>query len=155
MLPEGEGKARDLLDALVTGSQVERIVQDESGKNVLETVTDPRSTRVKLSHINSNTFGQAIYELMEWIRNGNDADKNMCFERAEALKKDVIEVGDSVWLSYDAKGSETIGINKENSQTNYIGMIGKNKQERVYSINDKKNTGRLDALFGKKVEDDD
>jgi hypothetical protein len=45
----------------------------------------------------------------------------------------------SVKLAYDGKGSETIGINKENSQTNYIGMIGKNKQERVYTMKD--NTG--------------
>ncbi len=154
MLPEGEGKARDLLDALVTGSQVERLVE-EDGKQVLTTVTDPRSTRVKLSHINSNTFGQAVFELLEWIRNGNDADKNMCFERAEAIKKDVQEVGDSVWLAYDAKGSETIGINKDNSQTNYIGMIGKNKQERVYTMNDKKKSGMFDSIIGKKVEDDD
>jgi hypothetical protein len=58
-------------------------------------------------------------------------------------------------VAYDGKGSETIGINKENSQTNYIGMIGKNKQERVYTMKDKQGTGRLDALFGKKVEDDD
>ena len=154
MLPEGEGKARDLLDALVTGSQVERIIE-EDGKMVSVTVTDPRSTRVKLSHINSNTFGQAVFELLEWIRNGNDAHKNMCKERADAIKQDVIEVGDSVWLSYDAKGSETIGINKDNSQTNYIGMIGKNKQERVYTMNDKKGGSRWDNLIGKKVEDDD
>ena len=154
MLPEGEGKARDLLDALVTGSQVERL-EEIDGKMVPVTVVDPRSTRVKLSHINSNTFGQAIFELMEWIRNGNDAEKNMCKERAEALKKDVIEVGDSVWLSYDAKGSETIGINKDNSQTNYIGMIGKNKQERVYTMNDKKQGGMFDRIVGRKVEDDD
>ena len=154
MLPEGEGKARDLLDALVTSSQ-KQVTIKQNGEDVLTTITNSDSTWAKLAHINSNTFGQAIYEIMEWIRNGNDADKNMCQERADAIQKDVIEVGDSVWLSYDAKGSETIGINKENSQTNYIGMIGKNKQERVYSINDKKNTGRLDALFGKKVEDDD
>jgi hypothetical protein len=79
----------------------------------------------------------------------------MSAERAADIQNDIMEVFESVKLAYDGKGSETIGINKENSQTNYIGMIGKNKQERVYTMKDNKGTGRLDALFGKKVEDDD
>jgi hypothetical protein len=79
----------------------------------------------------------------------------MSAERAADIQNDIMEVFESVKLAYDGKGSETIGINKENSQTNYIGMIGKNKQERVYTMKDKQGTGRLDALFGKKVEDDD
>lgn len=154
MLPEGEGKARDLLDAIVTSSQVEKTII-QNGESVDITVTNPDSTWAKLGHINANTFGQGVFELFEWKRNGQDADFNMCAERAEALKKDVMGVFESVKLGYDGKGSETIGINKENSQTNYIGMIGKNKQERVYTMKDKQGQGRLDALFGKKVEDDD
>jgi hypothetical protein len=154
MLPEGEGKARDLLDALVTGSQ-KQVTIKQNGEDVLTTITNSDSTWAKLAHINSNTFGQAVFELFEWKRNGNDAIRNMSAERAADIQNDIMEVFESVKLAYDGKGSETIGINKENSQTNYIGMIGKNKQERVYSINDKKNTGRLDALFGKKVEDDE
>lgn len=154
MLPEGEGKARDLLDAIVTSSQTEKTIL-QNGETVTITETNPDSTWAKLGHINANTFGQGVFELFEWKRNGNDADKNMCRERADAIREDIMGVFESVKLSYDAKGSETIGINKENSQTNYIGMIGKNKQERVYTMKDKQGQGRLDALFGKKIEDDD
>ena len=154
MLPEGEGKARDLLDALVTGSQKE-VKQIQNGEEVTTTITNSDSTWAKLAHINSDTFGQAVFELFEWKRNGNDAARNMSAERAADIQNDIMEVFESVKLAYDGKGSETIGINKENSQTNYIGMIGKNKQERVYTMKDKQGTGRLDALFGKKVEDDD
>jgi hypothetical protein len=154
MLPEGEGKARDLLDAIVTSSQQAKTIV-QNGEFVEITVTNPDSTWAKLGHINANTFGQGVFELFEWRRNGDDADQNMCSERANAIRKDIMGVFESVKLGYDAKGSETIGINKENSQTNYIGMIGKNKQERVYTMKDNKGTGRLDALFGKKVEDDE
>ena len=154
MLPEGEGKARDLLDALVTGSQ-KQVTVKQNGEDVLTTITNSDSTWAKLAHINSNTFGQAVFELFEGKRNGNDAIRNMSAERAADIQNDIMEVFESVKLAYDGKGSETIGINKENSQTNYIGMIGKNKQERVYTMKDKQGTGRLDALFGKKVEDDD
>ena len=154
MLPEGEGKARDLLDALVTGSQ-KQVTVKQNGEDVLTTITNSDSTWAKLAHINSNTFGQAVFELFEWKRNGNDAIRNMSAERAADIQNDIMEVFESVKLAYDGKGSETIGIKKENSQTNYIGMIGKNKQERVYTMKDKQGTGRLDALFGKKVEDDD
>ena len=154
MLPEGEGKARDLLDALVTGSQ-KQVTVKQNGEDVLTTITNSDSTWAKLAHINSNTFGQAVFELFEWKRNGNDAIRNMSAERAADIQNDIMEVFESVKLAYDGKGSETIGINKENSQTNYIGMIGKNKQERVYTMKDTKGTGRLDALFGKKVEDDE
>jgi hypothetical protein len=154
MLPEGEGKARDLLDALVTGSQ-KQVTVKQNGEDVLTTITNSDSTWAKLAHINSNTFGQAVFELFEWKRNGNDAIRNMSAERAADIQNDIMEVFESVKLAYDGKGSETIGINKENSQTNYIGMIGKNKQERVYTMKDNKGTGRLDALFGKKVEDDE
>ena len=154
MLPEGEGKARDLLDTLVTGSQ-KQIIQKLNGEDVITTITNSDSTWAKLAHINSNTFGQAVFELFEWKRNGNDAGRNMCEERASYLQDDIMEVFESVKLAYDGKGSETIGINKENSQTNYIGMIGKNKQERVYTMKDNGKGGRLDALFGKKVEDDE
>jgi hypothetical protein len=39
MLPEGEGKARDLLDALVTGSQ-KQVTVKQNGEDVLTTITN-------------------------------------------------------------------------------------------------------------------
>ena len=61
MLPEGEGKARDLLDALVTGSQ-KQVTVKQNGEDVLTTITNSDSTWAKLAHINSNTFGQAVFD---------------------------------------------------------------------------------------------
>jgi len=154
VIPEGEAKAKDLIEAVLTSSQktVEVKQDDGSIKRVAE--VDDDTVWAKLNHINSNSYGQAVFELKEWERNGNDAPRNMCQERALDIMHDIKEVGISVRRAYDAKGSETIGVNKMNSQTNILGMVGKNKQERVYTMKDKAKSSLFDGILGRDVEKD-
>lgn len=155
MIPEGQAKNQDLIDAVITSSQKTIDITQKDGSITKEQMLDDDTIWAKLSHVNSNSYGQAMFELKEWERNGNDAPRNMCAERAADIMHDIKEVGISIRRAFDAKGSETVGINQQNSQTNLLGMIGKNKQERIYTMKDKAKGSLLDGLMGRQVEKDD
>lgn len=155
MIPEGQPKNQDLIDAVITSSQKTIDITQKDGSITKEQLLDDDTIYFKLGHVNSNNFGQAVFELKEWERNGQNAVRNMCEERAQDIMNDIKEVGISIRRAFDAKGSETIGINKQNSQTNLLGMIGKNKQERVYTMKDKAKGSLFDSLLGRQVEKDD
>lgn len=95
-----------------------------------------------------------IFFLEEWVRAANDAPRNMCRERCTDIQHDIIEVDQSFRRALDAKGSESIGVNKQNSQTTLLGMIGKNKQERVYTMKDMAKKSLMDSILGRDVEKD-
>jgi len=156
VIPEGQPKNQDLIDAVITSSQKTIDVVQKDGSVTKEQILDDDTIYFKLGHVNSNNYGQAVYELKEMERTADDAKNNMCEERAERIRSELLGVGISVRRAFDAKGSETVGINKQNSQTNYIGMIGRNKQEKIYTVKDKGKGGSwVDRLLDRQSERDD
>lgn len=155
LIPEGGAKNQDLIDAVITSSQKTVDVKQKDGSLASEQRLDEDTIWTKLLHVNSNNLGQAIFELQEWERNAMLSTSNMCTERGVILRDEAMALGISIRRAIDAKSAETIGINSQNSQTNLLGMIGKNKQERVYTMKDNAKSSIFDSIMGRKAEQDD
>jgi len=147
-----------LVKGVITSCQTNKIVETKNGELVNEQILNDNAFWTKMHSVASNTFGHTIYELNEWERTGNDAPRNMCSERAEDIMRDVFEIGQSMRRAIDAKSSESIGINKTTSNTTILGMMGKNKQERVITLKDQAKKSLLNGFLGResdKVSDDE
>jgi hypothetical protein len=152
--PEGQSKHNDLIDAVITSSQSTIDIPQKDGTITKEQILNEKTIWTKLLQVASNTLGQMIFFLEEWVRAANDAPRNMCRERCADIQHDIIEVDQSFRRALDAKGSESIGVNKQNSQTTLLGMIGKNKQERVYTMKDMAKKSLMDSILGRDIEKD-
>ena len=150
--PEGQSKHNDLIDAVITSSQKTITVEQKDGIFTKEQVLDEDTIWTKLLSVASNTLGQCIFSLKEWERSAFSANRNMCAERAEDIQHDIMEIGQSVRRAIDSKSSESIGINKQSQQTTLLGMIGKNKQERVITLNEKARKTLFDSIMGREGE---
>ena len=152
MIPEGQPKNQDLIDAVITASQKTTEITQKDGTITKEQLLDDDTIWTKLLSVNANTLGQCIFELKEFERTGNDAPRNMCQERAEDLMHDIAKVGQSFRRSLDAKSAETMGVVRHNSQTNLLGMIGRNKQERIVNFKGDAKRSFMDSLLNRESE---
>lgn len=147
-----------LVKGVITSCQTNKIVETKNGELVNEQILNDNAFWTKTHSVASNTFGHTIYELNEWERTGNDAPRNMCSERAEDIMRDVFEIGQSMRRAIDAKSSESIGINQHTQNTTILGMMGKNKQERVITLKDQAKKSLLSGFLGResdKVSEDE
>ncbi len=147
-----------LVKGVITSCQTNKIVETKNGELVNEQILNDNAFWTKTHSVASNTFGHTIYELNEWERTGNDAPRNMCSERAADIMRDVFEIGQSMRRAIDAKSSESIGINQHTQNTTILGMMGKNKQERVITLKDQAKKSLLSGFLGResdKVSEDE
>jgi len=147
-----------LVKGVITSCQTNKIIETKNGELVNEQILNDNAFWTKTHSVASNTFGHTIYELNEWERTGNDAPRNMCSERAEDIMRDVFEIGQSMRRAIDAKSSESIGINHQTQNTTILGMMGKNKQERVITFKDQAKKSFISSFLGKesdRVADDE
>jgi CheY-specific phosphatase CheX len=76
----------------------------------------------------------------------------MCSERAEDIMRDVFDIGQSMRRAIDAKSSESIGVNRQTQNTTILGMMGKNKQERVITFKDQAKKSLFSSFMGKEAD---
>ena len=109
MLNEGgTGDHNDTVDIVFQSVQKTIDVTDADGKITKTQVMDDLSLWCKTLMVGSNTLGQTIFEMMEFMRNGFLAYTNMPKERAELWVGEVQEIVESVKKTLDSKSSESI-----------------------------------------------
>mgnify|MGYP006084130013 FL=1 len=141
-----------LVKGVITSCQTNKIVETKNGDLVNEQILNDNAFWTKMHSVASNTFGHTVYELNEWERTGNDAPRNMCSERAEDIMRDVFDIGQSMRRAIDAKSSESIGVNRQTQNTTILGMMGKNKQERVITFKDQAKKSLFSSFMGKESD---
>jgi hypothetical protein len=149
---QNEEIVNGLIKVIMTTSQQNKIIETESGEILNEQILDENILWTKLHSVASNRFGHTIYEINELLRTGNDALQNMCSERALDILKDITGVIYSSKRAIDAKSSESIGINRQTNNTTLIGMLGKNKQERVITLKENAKKSLFSSILGKEAD---
>lgn len=141
-----------LIKVIMTTAQQNKIIETESGEILNEQILDENILWTKMHSVASNRFGHTIFEINELARTAKDASQNMCSERALDILNDINGVIYSSKRSIDAKSSESIGINRQTNNTTLIGMLGKNKQERVITLKENAKKSLLNSFLGKEAD---
>lgn len=153
MLGEGgTSDHNDTVDIVFQSVQKTRETVDEDGKTQYIQVMDDTALWCKTLSVASNKLSQVIYEMMEFLRVGEAADKHMSKERAKVWRDTTLGIVESVKKSLDSKSSESIR-NKDNSQGTLIDKINKNSVEKIYTMKDTAKKGIFDSILHKEVED--
>jgi len=124
---------------------------EEDGKIKKIQVMDDLALWAKTLCVASNKLGQLVFEFMEFVRNGMNAEQNMCKERAVLWAEESVEIGESVKKALDSKSSESIK-NKDNSQGTLIDKINKNSVEKIYTMKDVAKKSLWDSIIGKEKD---
>lgn len=152
MLNEGgTGDHNDTVDIVFQSVQKTIDQADADGNITKIQVMDDLSLWCKTLMVGSNTLGQTIFEMMEFMRNGFLAYTNMPKERAELWVGEVQEIVESVKKTLDSKSSESIR-NKENSQSTLIDKINKNSVEKIYTMKETAKKSLWDSIIGKEKD---
>ena len=87
--------------------------------------------------VGANTLGRFAFHLKEFERMAFEAFNNMSRDRAKDFAQTVIDISSSYRRSLDAKSSESVGINKENSISTLVDKINRSQVEKIYTAKGK------------------
>lgn len=147
-----EHKDNQVIDLISTAAHhMEDVERD--GITQKELVLDPESIYWATRSVNSNTFGRFVYELKQLETLAFETINHMSLQRASIMREQLLRLVDSYKKSIDGKASES-RRDKNNSQLTLIDKLSKNKQERVYTVNDEMKKSAFAGIFGKDVEKD-
>ena len=126
-------QSKDLLDIILQSAQPVQDAPQVDGTTKKETVVDPEIIWWKTLMVGSNTLGRFAFELKEFERMAFEAFNNMSRDRAKDFAHTIIDIGSSYRRSLDAKSSESVGINKENSISTLVDKINRSQVEKIYT----------------------
>ena len=135
--PREQIQSKDLLDIILQASQTTQEVIDNTGTARKELIVDPEIVWWKTLMVGANTLGRFALELKEFERMAFEAFNNMSRDRAKDFAHTIIDIGTSYRRSLDAKSSESVGINKENSISTLVDKINRSQVEKIYTAKGK------------------
>lgn len=151
MLQENEKEHNDVIDFLTDACKVVKQVKTPEGKLEEQSLLDPERVYWKTQNINSDYFGRAVLELKQLEACAFQAFFHMSKPRAEVIAEQITSLVNNYKYSIDAKNSETMR-DRRNSQQSLVGMLSKNKSERVYTVKGDKQRTIGDMILGRDVE---
>lgn len=153
MIPESDKPTNDIVDMIIEGCQTIETIKGRDGAETRQLTLNPKKVWYKTHIINSPTFGRyALYrEMLE--DKATQCFYNMSTSRAQKLANEILDLCESYDFSIDAKSSEILR-DKNNTQSNLIDKINRNKIEKQYTIKDEVSKGMLDGFLGRKVNQD-
>lgn len=150
-IPDSQPKYSDLIDIMITASQVIDTVEDENGKPQKQSRLEPDKLWWKTHIVNSPTFGRFAKEFTDFENLAVQCFDNMSPERAKGMHDQIMAFCRSFRTSIDAKSSETLR-DKQNSQSNLIDKINRNKIERAITLKGEAKRTFADSLMGREAE---
>jgi len=151
--PREQPQSKDLLDIILQSAQKPEDVPQVDGTTRKESVIDPEIIWWKTLMVGSNTLGRFAFELKEFERMAFEAFNNMSRERAKDFAHTIIDIGSSYRRSLDAKSSESVGINKENSISTLVDKINRSQVEKIYTAKGQVSKNFLNDLLHKDQQD--
>lgn len=132
--PSQNNLVETLSDLLITGAQkIEQLVNPQTGQLEPTVVVDFKKIGYSTQIINSNRFGDYIFELEKLHGIALNLSASMPLERAELMLKDVEALVEAHLYGISAKSSETLRDVK-NPQNNLLQLVG--KQQSMYIKDD-------------------
>jgi GTP-binding protein EngB required for normal cell division len=138
---------------IIEACQTFETVKDIHGNESKQLALNPKKVWYKTHIVNYPGFGRYVLfrEMLEDL--ASQAFYHMSRERAVVLANQIMDICESYDYSIDAKSSEILR-DKNNTQSNLIDKINRNKIERQYTIKDEMKKGILDGFLGKKANQD-
>lgn len=152
--PREAPPSKDLLDIILQASQTQQEIMQVDGSTKTEQVVNSEIVWWKTLMVGSNTLGRFAFELKEFERMAFEAFNNMSRDRAKDFAHTVIDIGTSYRRSLDAKSSESVGINKENSISTLVDKINRSQVEKIYTAKGQVSKNFLNDLLHKDNQDD-
>jgi hypothetical protein len=147
MIPEDSEKRNDVIDFLIDGMQDIKSVEQEDGSVRRETEFNPEIAWYK-GHMINQPFGRHALMIKQVENLAREAQYFMSPERAEEISSGILSIVESYKRSIDAKSSETYK-DANNNQTSLVQLLGKNKQERMYTVKGDAKKTFMDGLLGR------
>jgi|APSaa5957512535_1039671.scaffolds.fasta_scaffold01088_28 hypothetical protein len=147
VIPEGSPQHNDVVDVVIQSATKDSLVEQKDGTFLRTQVIDGESLWWKMGKVDSEKFGGFAFELKELERMAKEAFNNMCFERATQFHDQIIDFCQSFRSSIDAKGSES-RRDKHNAKQTILDTLGRQRSEKIYTIEDKMKSKGLGAFFG-------
>lgn len=154
MIPETQKSHNDVMDLIVDACQTVQDIRQLDGSVQRQMVLDPERAWWKTNLVNSPTFASFAFALKEFERLAHDCYDNMSLERAEALARQIQDIGKDFRYSIDAKSSESLR-DKQNTQATLIDKVQKNKVEKAYTIKGEAKKTFMDGVFGRDREENE
>ena len=152
MSQEVENKDNQVIDLISTAAHHNEMVERD-GQLQKELVLDAESLYWSTRSVNSVTLGRFVYELKQLEALAFEAINHMSIKRASIIQEQLIRLVDSYKKSIDSKASESKRDGR-NSRLTLIDKLSKNKQERVYTVNDEMKKSFFSGIMGNDVEKD-
>ena len=152
--PREQPQSKDLLDIILQSAQTVQDSPQVDGSVKKESIVDPEIIWWKTLMVGSNTLGRFAFELKEFERMAFEAFNNMSRDRAKDFAHTVIDIGSSYRRSLDAKSSESVGINKENSISTLVDKINRSQVEKIYTAKTKIAGNILNDIFHRDQQKD-
>lgn len=152
-IPESAPRHNDLIDIMIEASQNVKDIQDANGVYHQELQLDPEVLWWKTHIVNSPVFARFAVQLKRFEQLAQQVYSHMSQERANEYSRQIIAEGLNFRRSIDAKSSESLR-NAQNTQSNLIDKINRNKVERAITLKgDAKNTF-LGGMMGQKAQEE-
>lgn len=153
MIQESDKPTNDIVDMIIEGCQSVESVKQRDGTELKTLTLNPKKVWLKTNIVNSPNYGR--YTLFrEMLENkAGQCFYHMSQERASIMARQIVDLCDSYDYSIDAKSSEILR-DKNNTQSNLIDKINRNKIERQYTIKDAAKQGIMDGFLGRKTQTD-
>lgn len=154
LIPDVQQKGNsDLVDVLTQASMKSIEREQPDGTIALEDAIDQEIMWWKTLEVSSPRFARFAFEIKELERQFNVAMSAMPAERAAQIGQDLLQMAQSYRRSIDAKGSESV-IDKHNRKQTVFDKVGRNRIERIYATKGEKSRSLVDAISGKRKDDD-
>lgn len=149
----GTGEANNTVDLIFQSvhKNVKRMDPDNDNKEIWVKIMDDLSLWCKTLKVASPKLGDVIYNMMEVMRNGMNASKNMCKERALVWQEETLEIAESVRKALDAKASESM-VDGHNKQNTLLDTVNKSSSERIISMKDNAKQSIWDSILHKEKD---
>ena len=142
---------KDALDVILEASKKIEVYELEGEMKSVET-KDFESLYWSTRNVASPHFSRFVLKLKDLENLGNQAHNHMMGGRAKVMKEGIDALVSGFKYSIDAKSSESV-LNKNNKQSTLVDKFFQQKQEKVYSTEEKMKKGFMQSLIGKDKEE--
>lgn len=146
-LPETEKLHNDVVDFLIEASKTKQVTQKD-GKVVEEYLINPKTIWYKTQNIHSNLFGGFVKALEEYANMSIDAFNHMSKEQANMLGNQIMRKIESFNFSIDAKSSETVR-DQNNNTSNLLHILTHKTIEKKYNVTGEGKKTLMDGMLGR------
>lgn len=126
---------------------------DENGMARHQQMVDAEQVWWETRIVNAPTFARFAYRLKQFEALATEVYDNMCPERAAIMSNQILKIVRAYKVSIDAKSSETLR-DKQNSQSNLIMHINRNRVERAVTVTGDAKDGIMSGIMGRKARED-